>query len=155
MFAGEELARTLLPAFDGLTPAAGAPVATVGAWDVDATGVDFVPHPGAGPDLPYRCLVRRDGRPVAELEWASGEMFRTGDRERGLPPHGDNTRMGVCAVGGGGTAAPPAVVGAGAGGAVRPRPAGSAAPTELVIIGKSGAGKSSTSLASSGRGWAS
>jgi hypothetical protein len=78
---GEELARMLLPPFDGLAPAAGPPVATVGAWDADATGVPFAPRPPIGRDGPYTCVMRRDGRPVAELEWESSDLLRTGDRD--------------------------------------------------------------------------
>jgi hypothetical protein len=81
VLAGEELARVLLPAFDGLPPATTTPSATVGAWDAEATGVPFAPRPPIERLGPYRGLIRRDGRPVAELEWASTDMLRTGDRD--------------------------------------------------------------------------
>jgi hypothetical protein len=81
VFAGDDLATILLPAFDGLAPARGTPVATVGAWDADTTGVGFAPRPPVDVEAPVRFLVRRDGRPVAELEWANADILRTGDRD--------------------------------------------------------------------------
>lgn len=79
--AGEELGKVLLPAFEGLAPAGGPPCGTVGAWDAEATGVAFTPKPDIGRDGPYQCMIRREGRPVAELEWPTDDMFRTGDRD--------------------------------------------------------------------------
>ena len=83
VLAGDELAAVLLPAFEGLAPAAGPPHVTVGAWDAEATGVAFAPRPPIDRDGPYRCLIRRDDRPVAELEWPTDDMLRTGDRDTG------------------------------------------------------------------------
>ena len=81
--AGEELERILLPAFEGLTPAGGPPRGTVGAWDAAATGVDFFRLSDLGRDLPFQCMIRRDGRPIAELEWPTEHLLRTGDRVSG------------------------------------------------------------------------
>lgn len=78
---GEELARRLLPAFDGLAGARG-PGVTVGAWDAAATGMAFPPRPAGPPDARLRGTVRRDGRAVGEVEWVGADLFRTGDRER-------------------------------------------------------------------------
>src|SRR5262245_8315057 len=63
--AGDELAATLLPPFEGLPDALGPSAGTVGAWDVAATGFEFPDRPPVRPG-PYRCLVRRGGHPVAE-----------------------------------------------------------------------------------------
>jgi hypothetical protein len=77
--AGDELAATLLPPFDGLPDALGPSAGTVGAWDVAATGFGFPERPPVRPGA-YRCLVRRSGQPVAELEWSSRHVFRAADR---------------------------------------------------------------------------
>ena len=77
---GDELAGILLPAFNGLDDARGDAQSTVGAWDVAATGFGFPDRPAVRAPGRYRCMVRRAGRLVAELEWASPDVFRTGDR---------------------------------------------------------------------------
>jgi hypothetical protein len=147
VIAGEELGAILLPAFDGLEPAGGPPRGTVGAWDAAATGVGFTPMPPIDRDGSYQCLIRRDGRPIAELEWPNDDILRTGDRVTGthlmavsrasaLSPWeaGAPLRRQLCWV------LSPEVLfvhAAAVGG-----PDGAA-----LIIGPSGAGKSSTSLA--------
>jgi hypothetical protein len=77
---GNELAGILLPAFAGLDEARGDAQSTVGAWDVAATGFGFPDRPAVRAPGRYRCTVRRAGRVVAELEWASPDVFRSGDR---------------------------------------------------------------------------
>jgi hypothetical protein len=147
VLAGDELAQVLLPAFDGLAPARDTPAATVGAWDAHATGVPFAPRPPVEREATVRFFVRRDGRPVAEVEWATADMLRTGDRDAAchlmavtsasvLSPWeaGAPLRRQLCwALGPDVLFVHAAAVG---------RPDGAA-----LIIGPSGAGKSSTSLA--------
>jgi len=82
--AGDDLAAVLLPALDGLAAADGPARGTVGAWDAAATGVGFPARPGTPDTRPLRCLVRRDGRPVAEVEWPSEGALRTADRDARL-----------------------------------------------------------------------
>ena len=81
---GEELAGMLLPAFDGLEDARGEPQATIGAWDAAATRTEFPPRPPGPPNARLRGVVRRNGRPVGEVEWSGRSVLRTGDRDRGL-----------------------------------------------------------------------
>lgn len=82
--AGAELTDALLPAFDGLELAEGPVRGTVGAWDAAATGIRIPEHPAGSPGPPYRATVRRDGRPVAEIEWSNLGFVRTGNRDSGL-----------------------------------------------------------------------
>lgn len=83
VIAGDEIAEILSPAFDGLDAARGPARGVVGAWDAAATGFGFPPRPTVPQAGPVRCLVRRDGRPIAELEWPTEHMLRTGDRDAG------------------------------------------------------------------------
>jgi hypothetical protein len=80
VLAGAELTELLVPAFAGLPPACGPVRGTVGAWDVSATGLGFPPRPDTMPERGTQCVIRRDGRPVAELAWVSDRALRTGDR---------------------------------------------------------------------------
>ncbi len=81
--AGDGLAAMLLAPFDGLPPAKGAVAATVGAWDFSSTGSGFPLRPPIGPPGPYRCTIRRDGHPIAETQWSSPDVFRSADRTTG------------------------------------------------------------------------
>lgn len=81
---GDELASSLLPGFSGLPAALAAPRVTVGSWDATATEIPFPagpPRPDAGS---WRATLRRDDRPVGELDWFAPRMLGTGDRESGL-----------------------------------------------------------------------
>lgn len=81
--AGDDLAQILLPGFDGLAPAQGEPRAVVGAWDATATGFGLPARPPGTGTMRYRSTIRRAGRPVAEVEWASAGVFRSADRDAG------------------------------------------------------------------------
>jgi hypothetical protein len=78
---GEALAEVLLPGFDGLEAASGPPRALVGCWDAAETGCGVPPRPPLGGHRRYRSTIRRAGRPVAEVEWSPGDVFRAADRD--------------------------------------------------------------------------
>ena len=145
--AGEELAEILLPGFECHAPAIGVPRAVVGAWDAEATGFPL-PSP-LRPDHPLvrQWIVRRAGRPMAELDWSEDAMVRVGNR------YVDRHLLGVARA----AALSPWEAGAplrrGLWWALGPEAlfvhAGAVATSDgaALIMGASGSGKSTTSLA--------
>ena len=83
VLAGDQLADILLPGFECHAAAAREPVATVGAWDALATGFAIPPPLASDNPLVRHWTVRRDGRPVAEIDWADEGAIRIGDRRTG------------------------------------------------------------------------
>lgn len=79
--AGDDLAGVLLSGFDGLEAAAGNSSTIVGAWDQATTGAPLPRRPPVPGSRRYRSTIRRAGRAVAEVEWASPHVFRSADRD--------------------------------------------------------------------------
>lgn len=80
VIAGGRLQETLLPAFECHAATSAPPDATVGAWDAEETDVPLPARLHADDPLVRQWMVRRDGRPMAEIEWPSDEMVRIGNR---------------------------------------------------------------------------
>jgi hypothetical protein len=77
---GERLAEILLPGLAWHTEATGPPVATVGAWDAEATGFALPSPIDENDALALRWVARRDGRPMAGIDWSYPGMLRMGNR---------------------------------------------------------------------------
>jgi hypothetical protein len=79
---GDRLAELLLPPFECHPDTVEPAVATVGAWDAAALQVALPGRPPADDPLVRQWIVRRGTRPMAEVEWPSDHMVRIGNRYR-------------------------------------------------------------------------
>ena len=84
VIAGDDLAAFLSVGLRGLPPARMRPSITVGAFDEAATGLRFPRPPSALDAGRWRGLLREDGLLAGELSWFSEGMLATADRRSGL-----------------------------------------------------------------------
>ena len=84
VIAGDDLAAFLAVGLRGLPPAQGRPSATVGAFDEAATGLRFPRPPSVLDAGRWRGVLSVDGALTGELSWFSDGMLATADREAGL-----------------------------------------------------------------------
>ncbi|MEY2447622.1 MAG: hypothetical protein QOH79_1098, partial [Acidimicrobiaceae bacterium] len=149
---GEELTSILLPGLEWHRDAIGRPSVTVGAWDAEATAVPLPAPLVARDPLVKRWTATHQGRLMAGADWSDPGMFRLGDR------YADRHLLGVSS---------PVVLHRWESGAPLRRQlwwalgpevlfahAAAVGSTEgaALIMGASGSGKSTTSLACLGAG---
>jgi hypothetical protein len=77
---GEDLAAIAWAALLRHAPAEGPVVAEIGTWDAEATGV-ALPDPPAGVPAVARWTATRDGQPVVEVARLVDGSIRTADRD--------------------------------------------------------------------------